>query len=108
MPQHEQYEGEERRSHCSQHEVNSSDLSSIKGTLSVAKWLLGASVVVLLAMVQMALTKLDQIQASLNNGRESIVKIERDVAHLDSRVTDIEKRHERLDQYGVVKQLPRR
>ena len=58
----------------------------------------GLAVVVLLAMVQMALNKLDQIQASLNSGRESIVRIERDIAHLSLRVTEIEERHTNIDQ----------
>lgn len=75
------------------------------GWLKAAAGFAAIAVVALGGFNSIILSKLSTIESLLTTNQVTIAEIKRDFAALEKRVGDIERRHDFLDQNGVVKKV---
>lgn len=78
-------------------------VSKQEGWFKTSAWVIGIAVVVIGGLSGIILGKLTAIEAMLTTSAVVQGRLEERFLALDKRVSDIEKRHDYLDQQGVIK-----
>ena len=107
-----EWDGIDRRqkAHCDGHSSNcekineiDASVNRISGGLTVAKILVGLATVIIGGSLSLLITKVNSIETLLVNNGTSIAVQGTRIDALTLRVESIEKRHDYLDQNGIVK-----
>ena len=95
-----------RDDECFEHEKRmdmvDGELKKQSGWFKASAGILAISIAIIGSYCTQITSKLDSIQAMLTDSKVVMMQHSEQIKNLDSRVTDIEKRHTYLDQNGVV------